>query len=73
MNIGTWFYMMVGLAGGWVATLLGGWDAGLTTLIIFMSVDYVSGLVVAGVFKKVQRQKLGRLKAKRGGKVYAEK
>jgi len=68
MNIGTWFYMMVGLAGGWIATLLGGWDAGLTTLIIFMSVDYVSGLVVAGVFKKSTKTKTGALESKAGWK-----
>ncbi|WP_370650989.1 holin family protein [Acetobacterium sp.] len=68
MNIGTWFYMMVGLAGGWIATLLGGWDAGLTTLIIFMAVDYVTGLVVAGVFKKSTKTATGALESKAGWK-----
>lgn len=68
MNIGTWFYMMVGLAGGWIATLLGGWDAGLTTLIIFMAVDYVTGLVVAGIFKKSTKTPNGGLESKAGWK-----
>ena len=45
----------IGVAGSCIATLFGGWDAALTTLLIFMGVDYVTGLVVAGVFHKSQK------------------
>lgn len=68
MNIGTWFYMMVGLAGGWIATLLGGWDAGLATLVLFMTVDYVTGLIVAGVFQNSNKTENGALESKAGWK-----
>lgn len=33
-----------------VTTLLGGWDTAIQTLVLFMAVDYVTGLLVAGVF-----------------------
>lgn len=68
MKIGTWFYMMVGLAGGWIATLLGGWDAGLATLVLFMTVDYVTGLIVAGVFQNSNKTENGALESKAGWK-----
>lgn len=68
MNTGTWIYSLIGIAGGSIATLLGGWDAGLTTLIIFMAVDYVSGLVVAGIFQKSTKTETGGLESKAGWK-----
>ena len=40
----------IGIVGGAIASLLGGWDAALQTLIIFMAIDYITGLIVAGVF-----------------------
>lgn len=68
MNTGTWIYSLIGIAGGSIATLLGGWDAGLTTLIIFMAVDYVTGLVVAGIFQKSTKTETGGLESKAGWK-----
>lgn len=44
------FCMAVGALGAAIASLYGGWDAALQTLILFMAVDYVTGLIVAGVF-----------------------
>ena len=32
-------------------TYFGGWDSGLATLIIFMGIDYITGLLVAAVWK----------------------
>lgn len=55
----------VGLA---VAALFGGWDAGLATLVIFMGLDYVSGLVVAGVFHKSTKTDTGTLESSTGWK-----
>ena len=40
----------IGIVGGAIASLLGGWDTALQTLIIFMAIDYITGLIVAGVF-----------------------
>lgn len=58
----------VGLVGSFIASLFGGWDAGLSTLLIFMSVDYVSGLIVAGVFHKSNKTNTGSLESKAGWK-----
>ena len=41
-----------GLVGSTVASFFGGWTSGMTTLLIFMCIDYVTGLMVAGIFKK---------------------
>ena len=41
---------IVGVVGSFIASLFGGWDTALVTLMIFMAVDYITGLVVAGVF-----------------------
>ena len=57
-----------GVVGSAIASLFGGWDAGLSTLFIFMCVDYVSGLVVAGVFKKSTKTRTGALESKAGWK-----
>lgn len=37
----------------------GGWTSGMTTLIIFMSVDYAAGLVVADIFRNSEKTKSG--------------
>lgn len=57
---------MMGIVGSTIATLFGGWDMTLKALIIFMIVDFVSGLVVAGVFKKSKKSQNGALKSKIG-------
>ncbi len=43
---------ITGVVGAWIAALLGGWNSALGTLIIFMVADYITGLLVAGVFHK---------------------
>jgi len=58
----------LGTVGAAVATLFGGWDAALTTLIIFMMIDYVTGLAVAGVFKNSPKTDSGALESKAGWK-----
>lgn len=52
--------------GGTVAGYLGGWDAALQTLIAAMAVDYITGLAVAGVFKKSQKTGSGTLSSRAG-------
>lgn len=58
----------VGLTGSIIANLFGGWDNGLATLLIFMVIDYASGLIVAGVFKKSPKTDTGALESKAGWK-----
>ena len=58
----------VGVVGSFIASLFGGWDAALTTLLIFMGVDYATGLVVAGVFHKSQKSEDGALESRAGWK-----
>lgn len=54
----------IGLIGSAIAALFGGWDTGLVTLLIFMAVDYISGLMVAGVFHKSSKTNTGALESK---------
>lgn len=56
----------IGIAGSLVASLFGGWTASLTTLLIFMGVDYVTGLVVAGVFHNSPKTETGALESRAG-------
>ncbi len=64
---------IIGLIGGAFTTLFGGWTAGMTTLVLFMAIDYVSGLIVAGVFKKSNKSESGALESKAGWKGLARK
>ena len=58
----------IGLIGGAIAALFGGWDTALQTLVIFMAIDYITGLVVAGVFHASPKTKTGALESKAGWK-----
>lgn len=59
---------VIGVVGSAAASFFGGWDAGLTTLLIFMVLDYLSGLIVAGVFKNSPKTDTGALESKAGWK-----
>ncbi len=58
----------MGLIGSAIASFFGGWSAGLTTLLIFMAIDYISGLVVAGVFHCSPKSEGGALESRAGWK-----
>ena len=45
----------IGVIGSVIASLFGGWDAALVTLMIFMGIDYLTGLIVAGVFHNSEK------------------
>ncbi len=51
-----------------VGYLLGGWDNMLQLLIIVMTVDYITGLAVAGIFKKSQKTENGGIETRTGFK-----
>ena len=59
---------IVGVVGSFIASLFGGWDTALVTLMIFMAVDYITGLVVAGVFHKSPKTDGGALESRAGWK-----
>ncbi len=58
----------IGVVGSAIAALFGGWDAALITLMIFMAVDYVTGLLVAGVFHNSEKTPNGTLESRAGWK-----
>lgn len=55
-----------GIVGSFIASMFGGWTASLTTLLIFMAADYVTGLVVAGVFHNSPKTETGALESRAG-------
>ncbi len=58
----------VGTLGSAITGLFGGWDAAVTTLVICMAIDYISGLVVAGVFHQSNKTDTGGLESRAGWK-----
>ena len=58
----------IGAVGSVIASIFGGWDTALATLLIFMAVDYITGLLVAGVFHASPKSENGALESKAGFK-----
>jgi len=63
----------IGVVGSMIASMFGGWDTALITLVIFMGVDYVTGLIVAGVFKTSKKTETGTLESHAGWKGLCKK
>ena len=57
---------IIGVIGGTIASAFGGWNAALTTLVLFMVIDYISGLTVAGVFHASRKTESGTLESRAG-------
>lgn len=58
----------VGTLGGIISALFGGWTDDLKTLIILMAIDFIMGLVLAGVFKKSRKSESGAIESRAGWK-----
>ena len=58
----------IGVVGGVISGILGGWDAGIKALLWMMGIDFASGLIVAGVFKKSGKSETGALDSRAGWK-----
>lgn len=56
----------IGMVGGAISTVFGGWSAALMVLLICMAVDYITGLVVAGVFHASPNSPNGGLESRAG-------
>lgn len=52
---------VAGVAGGIVASWFGGWTEDLTTLLIFMGIDFAMGLLIAAVWKRSGKSETGTL------------
>ena len=63
----------IGVVGSWITSLFGGWDAALMTLLIFMGIDYVTGLIVAGVSHTSEKTPSGSLESTAGWKGLCKK
>ena len=64
---------ITGIVGSAIAFLFGGWDSSLITLLIFMLADYLTGLIVAGVFHKSKKTETGNLDSRIGWKGLCKK
>lgn len=60
--------MLIGIVGGFAVKLLGGWDAAISTLLLFMGADIITGGMVAAVFKRSPKTENGGLESKAGWK-----
>lgn len=62
------FLSVIAVLGGLVSEAFGGWSSALTTLIVFMTIDYITGLMLAGIFKKSKKTENGSLESRVGWK-----
>lgn len=53
-------------AAGILANALGGWDGTLQALVAFMAADYVTGVMVAGIWKRSSKSATGALDSRAG-------
>lgn len=63
---------VLGAIGSFIATLLGGWDAAIGGLLLFMAVDYIMGLAIA-IEKKSLKTSTGGLSSAVGFKGLVKK
>lgn len=50
---------VLGAVGSFIAGALGGWDSAVITLVCFMAIDYITGWILAVVFKKSHKTESG--------------
>lgn len=63
----------VGVIGSLIASLLGGWNTPMKALVVLMIIDYISGLMVAGIFHKSKKSENGALNSSSGMKGLCKK
>lgn len=63
----------IGTVGSFIAAALGGWDAAIITLIIFMGIDLATGFIVSIVFKKSHKTESGAFSSAIGWKGLCKK
>lgn len=65
--------LVAGVIGAAIASLFGGWSAALWLLMALVIADYITGLLVAGVWKKSSKSKSGALESRAGFKGLCKK
>lgn len=55
---------IVGVVGAFIAHALGGWSVAMSTLLIFMGVDLLSGILLAAIFHTSPKSTGGALESK---------
>lgn len=50
---------VIGAVGSCIAAALGGWDSAVITLVCFMVIDYITGWMLAVIFKKSHKTESG--------------
>lgn len=66
MRVKNIIIMIFGSIGSLLSFLLGGFDSVMIALLIFMVIDFLSGLILAIVFKKSKKTESGRLSSQAG-------
>lgn len=59
-------YAFLGAVGSCIAGALGGWSSALATLLIFIIIDYVTGILVATIFTNSPKTENGGVSSKVG-------
>ena len=72
-NIKNVILIMIATLGSILAEAFGGWDSFLKALVMFMAVDYITGMTVALVFHKSQKTKSGGASSQVGYKGIVKK
>ena len=60
--------IVLSVCGSGIAWALGGWDSAMQALILFLVIDWISGLMVAGVFRRSGKSESGALDSQAGYK-----
>ena len=67
------FIILMGGVGAILSLMFGGLDDTMITLLIFLGIDLISGLITAGVFKKSNKTPTGGLSSEYGVKGISKK
>lgn len=63
----------VAVIGGFFSYFFGGWTMDLEVLVTLMAIDFITGLIVAGVFKKSKKTETGALNSRESFKGLCKK
>jgi len=60
--------LVLAAVGTGIAEAFGGWDSAMTTLIFIMAADYLTGLMIAGIWRRSPKSEGGALESRAGFK-----
>lgn len=67
------YMVIIGVLGSFLSNLFGGWSSGIATLLIMMALDWITGLMVAGIFRSSKKSENGALNSSVGLKGICKK